>query len=623
MKKYLIPALILLLAVCSAKADDKNGQQALKDFHQKEKMLLSPKQIIEFMKSKKSASEYLSKKSKKYAAKLEGVKSGYVSSNSIPEAEVHAAVNPANPNNIVASPIRQNPNNMLKSLTCPIFYTTDAGESWNESDFETFTQSENGIPMGGGDPMFTFDADGNLYFSWIYLYGDMQGMSIDSLRWGVYWAYSKDGGVSFQAESYPIIGNAKGATDFNGGQPNINEFHDKQWLAADMSNSQYRNNVYASMVAITEEEGYMMQLFTKEAGKPNFNYEPLRISPAGISIVQFGSLDVDNKGWVHIMFYGEVDGTASMFHAVSKDGGKSIAKVTKISNFYGTDPIMLNENADLKPDGLSRLYPAPNLVADKSGGEFDGYLYTTWTAYGVNSDEGNGLDIYFSKSTDGGETWSDAVILNDNTENTHSHQFYSAHMVSPDGTYAVAWYDRREDINNLGTHYYYTFSKDGGKTFDNNKAVTTLASDFSKIGSKNNNFGVGEYNQLIITDTYFMPIWADGRSNDGNVNIMFAKESFTGVQENLSFGQLNSGISSLSVSPMPISDKATLKAEIKEDGNYLVEVYSIDGEKVFEMQKLLSAGNIAIDLNFDLSAGTYFLKVSNDKSYIGTKIVLK
>jgi hypothetical protein len=142
----------------------------------------------------------------------------------------------------------------------------------------------------------------------------------------------------------------------------LSEFHDKQWLAADMSSSQYRNNVYASLVAITQEDGYMMQLFTKEAGNRNFNYEPIRISPVGMDIVQFGSLDVDNKGWIHIMFYGSVSGDAAMYHAVSKDGGKSIAKVTKISNFYGTDPVQLaedEENGIAKPTGLSRLYPAP------------------------------------------------------------------------------------------------------------------------------------------------------------------------------------------------------------------------------------------------------------------------
>lgn len=615
-------ALLLIILSCNAIADV-DSKEALREFHRKEKMLYTPEQMEGIFKSQKAASNYLDKKVKKYSDKLLGAESGYISTNSAPEAEIHAAVNPTNENNIVVSPIRQNRTNMMRPLSCPVFYTKDAGETWLESSFETFTLGENGMPMGGGDPMFTFDADGNLYFSWIYLYVNFAGSQIDSLRWGVFWAKSTDGGETFETEEMPIIGNAMGATPYNGGAPELREFHDKQWLAADMSNSPYRNNVYSSLVSIDQEEGYVMRLYTKEPDKANFNYEPLRVSPVGMEVVQFGSLDVDNNGWIHVMFFGEKSGATSFYHAVSKDGGQSIASVNKISDFYGTDPTMLNNNSALKPEGLSRLYPAPNLVADKSGGEYDGYLYATWTAYGVHSDAGNGLDVYFSRSSDGGQTWSDATVLNDNTENLASHQFYSAQMVSPDGTYAVAWYDRRDDMNNLGTHYYYTFSKDGGKTFDKNEAVTTLPSDFSKIGSKNNNFGVGEYNQLIITDTYFMPIWADGRSDDGNVNVMFAKKTFTGVEETEYMGMLNSGISNLTISPMPIQTKASLQADIAEAGSYKVEIFSLRGDKVFEINQILNAGNATIDIDLNLVSGTYFLKISNGKSYIGKKIIVE
>ncbi len=619
-----VKLIILLVLVCNAGVyAQTDGKDALKDFRYKEKMRVTPQQVEGFLKSNDAAAEYLDKKSKKYQDKVLEAESGYISNNSLPESELHAAVNPTDHNNIVVSPIRQNPNNMLKSLTCPVFYTKDGGTSWNESNFETFTLGENSIPLGGGDPMFTFDAKGDLYFSWIYLYGEIKGMSIDSIRWGIFVVRSTDGGVTFQAEDDPIIGNARGAAPATSG---LEDMHDKQWLAADLSSSHYRNNVYASLVSISQTSGYQMQLFTKEADNSNFDYEPVIVSPPGLQIVQFGTLDVDNNGWVHVMFFGDTGSDPSMYHAVSKDGGKSIDKVTRISGFYGTDPIkiQINEQQGIPtPEGLSRIYPAPNITIDKSGGQFDGYLYATWTATGINSDLGNGLDVYFSKSSDGGETWSDAVVLNDNTENLNTDQFYTAQMVSPDGKYAVAWYDRRDDINNVNTHYYYAISKDGGETFSKNKAVTTLPSDFSVIDSKNADFGIGEYNQLIITEDFFMPIWADGRNNDGNVNIMFAKETFTGVEENPTFGMINSGISNLVVSPMPIANKATLKANIKDAGDYTISIYSISGEKVFEVTKQFTQGEITTDLNLDLSAGSYFLKLSNNSTYLGTKIIVE
>ncbi len=626
MKRMFLLVIAMYIGISITAEAQIDGKQALKEFHRKEKMRLTPTQIENILKNKETASDYLKNKSDKYADKLQSLETGVISQRTYPESELHSAVNPSNPDNIVVSPIRQNPNNPMKSLSCPVFYTTDAGTSWNESSFETFTLGNNGIPMGGGDPMFTYDADGTLYFSWIYLYGELNGGAIDSLYWGVFWAYSNDGGVTFKSDDDPIIGNARGATPFNGGQPILSKFHDKQWLAADLSNSQYRNNVYASLVTINKNEGYVMQLFTKEAGKSNFNYEPIRISPMSIGIVQFGSLDVDSRGWVHIMFYGETGGQAAMYHAVSKDGGKSIDQVTKISNFFGTDPTQLaidEQQGKSKPTGLSRLYPAPNITIDKSGGEYDGYLYATWTAKGVNSNTNTGLDIYFSKSTNSGDSWSDPIILNDNTDNLYSDQFYSAQMVSPNGTYAIAWYDRREDNNNNNAHYYYTFSKDGGSTFDQNKAVTNIPSDFSKIGQANNNFGIGEYNQLIITDTYFMPIWGDGRSNDGNVNIMFAKESLSGVEDKGTFGTLNSGITIESISPMPITSRAIVNMTLKNAGSYNFEIYTVDGKQVFGLTKTLQSGNQSLNLDLNLATGIYFIKISNGNTYIGQKILVE
>ncbi len=626
MKRMFVLVLAMCLGLAITASAQIDGKQALKEFHRNEKMRLTPSQIDNIIKNQEMATDYLKNKSKKYTEKLQSLETGIISQKAYPESEVHAAVNPSNSDNIVASPIRQNPNNPMNSLTCPVFYTKDAGASWNESSFETFTLSDNGFPLGGGDPMFTFDAEGTLYFSWIYLYGEIKGGTIDSVYWGVFWAYSTDGGVTFKADDDPIIGNARGATPFNGGQPVMSKFHDKQWLAADLSNFQYRNNVYASLVTINENEGYVMQLFTKEAGKRNFNYEPIRISPLGIGIVQFGSLDVDSRGWVHIMFYGESGGLAAMYHAVSKDGGQSIAKVTKISNFFGTDPTQLaiDEQQGLsKPTGLSRLYPAPNIAIDKSGGEYDGFLYATWTAKGVNSNTNTGLDIYFSKSTNSGGSWSDPIILNDNTDNLSSDQFYSAHMVSPNGTYAIAWYDRRDDFNNINAHYYYTFSEDGGSTFDQSKAVTNLPSDFTKIGQTNNNFGIGEYNQIIITDTYFMPIWGDGRSNDGNVNLMFAKEPLSGVEEKGIFGSLNSDIIIESISPMPITSSAIVNMTLKNAGTYNFEIYTVEGKQVFGLAKTLQSGHQSLNLDLNLASGIYFIKISNGNIFIGQKIIVE
>jgi hypothetical protein len=263
-----------------------------------------------------------------------------------------------------------------------------------------------------------------------------------------------------------------------------------------------------------------------------------------------------------------------------------------------------------------------NITVDKSGGEYDGYVYATWTAKGVNSDTKTGLDVYFTKSTDGGNTWADPIILNDNTSNMNTDQFYSAHMVNSNGVYAIAWYDRRDDANNISAHYYYAISTDGGKSFSENKPITNIPSNFNNIGGDNNGFGIGEYNQIILTKDNFIPIWGDGRSNDGNVNVMFAKEPLgsTGIATN--FGTINTNIKLISISPMPIGERATIEIETVTADNYEISIYSLDGKKQFSLSQNLSAGNNSIDLNLDLAKGVYFIKISNDSSFVASQIVI-
>jgi hypothetical protein len=59
--------------------------------------------------------------------------------------------------------------------------------------------------------------------------------------------------------------------------------------------------------------------------------------------------------------------------------------------------------------------------------------------------------------------------------------------------------------------------------------------DFQYTMAAGNNFGIGEYHQLVATDHTALAFWADGRTNDEDLNIYMAKVNLnnpaTGVQE--------------------------------------------------------------------------------------------
>ena len=85
-------------------------------------------------------------------------------------------------------------------------------------------------------------------------------------------------------------------------------------------------------------------------------------------------------------------------------------------------------------------------------------------ANGFDSQEHAGMDVYYARSTDGGQSWSAPIILN-NDDNRDVHQFHPSLHVNDQGVVIMSWYDRREDINNVATKYYMTYSLDGGETF--------------------------------------------------------------------------------------------------------------------------------------------------------------
>jgi len=98
------------------------------------------------------------------------LKSGFeemqVGDSGVTEAELHAVVNPTDPSNIVVGVINIDVDNPLESIKMSIYVTYDLGDSWTKSDFTGFG---GGVTLGGGDPMFAFDNEGELYFSWLKL----------------------------------------------------------------------------------------------------------------------------------------------------------------------------------------------------------------------------------------------------------------------------------------------------------------------------------------------------------------------------------------------------------------------------------------------------------------------
>ena len=133
------------------------------------------------------------------------------------------------------------------------------------------------------------------------------------------------------------------------------------------------------------------------------------------------------------------------------------------------------------------------------------------------------------------------------------------------------------------------------------------------VGSQNGGFGIGEYNAVLATSTYAIPVWADGRTNDGNLNLYAAfiklgADSVTGI-ENIT--AVNGALKISSLYPNPVKELLNLSYESSKAGEMEISVFDEAGKlvKTFANQTIAVGKGIAPLTTAGLSSGTYLLRV--------------
>lgn len=618
---------LYLIFLTDNKAQNKEGTNLLEEIINEK--IKFPKDFLHKILEGKAVSDNQNFKSENLTKRTDFLQSIYemeVSAHSLVESEIHAAINPLDSNNIIISPIRQKPGDQTQVIDCPIYYTKDFGKTWNQSNFRAKPSRDNFLLAGGGDPVLAFDSEGKAYHTWINLYFTRLGNNYDSVFADMYWASSTDGGAEWVRSDNDLVGSGFGKYMLNS-TFGLNRMLDKQWIAVDRSNSPFKNNLYVVLTEISAgtTNNSRIKLFKKMADADTFQTESVQINKNTYSLVQFSSIDVDHTGTIHITFYANNGSLNSLFYSNSTDGGITFSPEIKITDFTfaGSRLIIGNQNEKVVGMSQQRFYPCPILAVDKSEkSPNSGNIYLVWTANGINSVKGNGMDIYFSKSTDNGISWSSPRIINDDEKGKKVSQYYPSITVNNKGVVIICWYDRRYDSTDNKAHYYMTVSFDGGETFLPNYRITGLETNFSRVGIKNNSFGIGEYNQVIATDYYAIPVWADGRTDDGNLNIYTA---FIPLDENLlsveRVANIYNTVSVEDIFPNPAKNKISAKINGLLDNSAEILILDYQGKILKKFDNIITHKNEDI-IEFSLenfSSGIYFLKLTDRNNYIVKK----
>lgn len=343
-----------------------------------------------------------------------------------PFTEPAVAVNPRDPNQVVAA-FQDN---------AYAAYSRDAGKNWNvvsvaPKDYKV-----------SGDVSVTFDNQGRAYVCYIAFdkLGTFNYWARGATRNGIFVRRSLDGGQRWEPQAIAV---AEQPT-----KPGI-PFEDKPVIVADTSNGPHAGTLYVGWTRWTLTASPLVVSHSTDGGLTWSN--PIEVNA-------IPGLPRDDNG-ANEGFTGTVtpDGTlyavwSNGTHVAltsSSDGGNSFSKARSVIE---TAPSMFDAQGFARANGFPQIGSGP-------GDE----LYIAWTDY-RNGD----VDAFVSKSVNRGQTWSEAVRVNDDPEHDGADQFFQWLSVDPkDGSVNLIFYDRRGDEHNSKTRVTLARSSDGAATFKN------------------------------------------------------------------------------------------------------------------------------------------------------------
>ena len=481
-------------------------------------------------------------------------------------SEVAIQINFKKPNEVVAGA------NIDKS-----YYSANGGQTWT---IGTVTSSYGVV----GDPSFTCDTSGNLYF--FHLASGFKKILCQK---------STNGG---QTWSNGIVTAQNGV-----------KAQDKEWAVVDWApNSSYKNTLYtvwaeldnyssslpqdSSIIKLSKSTDGGITLsnavrVSKQAANCGFNAQKGACPAVGPN----GEVYVSWCGLWGIRFQKSLDGGNTW---LPQDVQVDINNPT----WYFTVP------------GITWGNAFTSMVCDISGGPNTGNLYISW------ADKRNGTtntDVFVARSTNGGNTWNTIRVNNDATTSHQFHPFIACDPIT--GYVYVVFYDRRNYPNNNGTDVYLAWSTDGGNSWSN---VPISANTFSGNVSY-------DYNCISAYNNEIRPVWTAnfGVQSVWTALINYSQLGPTGVQASA----ITPSLVELQNYPNPFSVYAVINFYIPKDEKVSLKVYDMIGSEVANLVdgETRAQGWHQMSLNtsdYNLSSGIYYFSIHTPSGSQTTKVFL-
>lgn len=391
--------------------------------------------------------------------------------------------------------------------------SANLGQTWTD-------QGELGAGSGGDPSIAVNHTTGTFYYTENATIGGNAAIGL---------AQSTDGCQTFGAE-IDASPNSTGNTTVG----DRTTFLDKPWITVDNTGGASNGNVYVCFTRFLDTSNPPDGADTSELRFSRFS------TPGGVLTFldeqvigaqgtrAWGcSVHVGPNGDVHVTwaegegpFVGGIPTAGDLHHRVSTNGGQTFGVLNTIAaaqRIAGSDrQVTCDAQVRRTLNGNIRMLHEAWNATDATGGPFSGNLYVVWARDPAGAVDNS--DVLFSRSTDGGTTWSTPIQLG---ATTATDQFEPFVAVGGRGVVSVAWYDRINDAaNNLNIDVYKSFSTDGGVTFGAAQRVTNQSFGVPQLNpnfdNRVRNCYMGEYIGVAADANNFYYVWGDNRNTVTN-----------------------------------------------------------------------------------------------------------